>query len=262
MIAVLAIASVPGGVVQAFPPLPSSFYGSIKLNGANLPAGTTIQALINGEVYATSTIELYQGDSIYSLIVPGDDLGTIEVEGGVEGSVISFRVNGEYASQTATWQSGTNEVLDLTITSSTTPVAPTSTPTPTITVTGTLAPQTATPTLAGGLTETPQPTLTGTQAPLETLQESDASAYPVGTEDQSAEAELMSNPTQDSGGSAVNSGDDSEISSPDQKDVESVQTDDHVKSWIVIGIGGVVLVIIGIAGWFLSKRNRPDQDLL
>lgn len=116
IIVFLAIALVPGGVVQAFPPLPSSFYGSIKRNDVNLPEGTIIQALVNGQVFATSIVDLYQGDSVYSITVPGDDPGTVDVEGGQEGSMILFVVEGEQANQTAVWHSGTNVVLDLTIT--------------------------------------------------------------------------------------------------------------------------------------------------
>ena len=40
--------------VQAFPPLPSSFYGSVTLNDGDLPEGTLVEALIDGQVYATT----------------------------------------------------------------------------------------------------------------------------------------------------------------------------------------------------------------
>jgi len=262
MIVIAAVTLVPGGVVQAFPPLPSSFHGRIKLNGANLPAGTTIQALISDQVYATSTIELYQGDSVYSLIVPGDDPGTAVVEGAQQGSVISFQVNGLQADQTATWQSGTSVALDLTITTNTNLPTSTLSVTPGITQTGTLPPGTSTPTLQGSQTGTVQPTITGTQAPSETQQESEESAYPGATEDLPAETNENIIPTQTPGGSVGNTGEGSDLSSPDQKDGESVQESDHRKTWSIIGIAGVALVIIGTVGWFLKKRKRPDQDLL
>ena len=213
-------------------------------------------------MYATSTIELYQGDSVYSLIVPGDDPGTAVVEGAQQGSVISFQVNGLQADQTATWQSGTSVALDLTITTNTNLPTSTLSVTPQVTQTGTLPPGTSTPTLQGTQTGTVQPTITGTQAPAETLQESEESAYPGATEDLSAETNENIIPTQTPGGAVGSSGEDSDLSSSDQKDVESVQETDHGKTWISMGITGVVLVIIGTAGWILKKRKRPDQDLL
>ncbi len=36
----------------AFPPLPSSFYGTVKVDGVNVPDGTRVQAVITGVPYA------------------------------------------------------------------------------------------------------------------------------------------------------------------------------------------------------------------
>lgn len=99
----------------AVPPLPSSFYGTVKVNGSNISVGTIVSAWINGVQYAYTGSLLYQGDSVYALDVPGDDPATTAVEGGAFGDTIVFQVNGRPAQQTGVWQSGTNVMIDLTI---------------------------------------------------------------------------------------------------------------------------------------------------
>ena len=98
----------------ALPPLPSSFYGTVKINGANVPNDATVSARINGIQYATTTVMLYSGETVYSLTVPGDDSATPEVEGGVPGNTIVFFIGIQAADQASTWQSGTNIELNLT----------------------------------------------------------------------------------------------------------------------------------------------------
>ena len=118
------------GVVDASPPLPSSLYGTVKLNGANVPDGTLVQALIHDKVIASSLAQTYQGGSVYSLNIPGDDMSTAVVEGGVDGDTISFRIGGIQASQTGAWRSGTNVKLDLTASSAAAPLPPQPSQTP------------------------------------------------------------------------------------------------------------------------------------
>ena len=60
--------------VLAFPSLPSSFYGTVKVNDANVPDGTLVQALINGKMIIENQTQTYQGDLLYSLDIPGHDL--------------------------------------------------------------------------------------------------------------------------------------------------------------------------------------------
>jgi hypothetical protein len=99
------------------PPLPSSFYGTVKLGGANVPIGTIISARINGVEYASKAASLYGSDTVYFFDVPGDDPGTVGViEGGVPGDTIIFYIGTAIADQTAPWQSGTNVALNLTAT--------------------------------------------------------------------------------------------------------------------------------------------------
>jgi hypothetical protein len=119
--------------VLAIPSLPSSFYGTVKVNDANVPDGTAIQALIGGQVYGQGVTQTYQGDSVYVLDVPGDNTDTAAQDGGREGDTIQFKIGGVPAKQTAVWHVGTNTNLNLTASSSGTinTPAPTSSPVPT-----------------------------------------------------------------------------------------------------------------------------------
>ena len=99
--------------VLAFPPLPSSFYGKVKVDGANVPDGTVVRAFINGQAYADAQTQTYQGDSVYSLDVMGDDSSTTLIEGGLQGDTIVFKIGEEVADQSGTWKTGTNINLDL-----------------------------------------------------------------------------------------------------------------------------------------------------
>jgi hypothetical protein len=146
-------------LVKAIPPLPSSFYGVVKVNQANLPVGTGVQALINGKVVAESITQMYQGDSVYSLDVPGDDPSTASIEGGIEGDTITFKAGGLSADQTGLWHSATNISLNMTVTSASTPISPQITSTPIPTQTSVVLPQA---TLASTLTSTVTPTTTKT----------------------------------------------------------------------------------------------------
>lgn len=117
----------------AVPPFPSSFYGSLKLNNANVADGTLVQAVINGSVVAFTKSLTYQGDSVYALDIPGDDPATSAIEGGKEGDPIQFKIGGIPAAQSGVWHSAVNVKLDLAAASSNTPLPPqpTSTPLPT-----------------------------------------------------------------------------------------------------------------------------------
>jgi len=102
----------------AIPPLPSSFYGTVKVNNNNVKAGTLIQALVGEQVYAEGFSKTYQGSSVFALDVPGDDTGTAALEGGRDGDTIQFKIGGVLAEQTALWHTGTNITLNLSASSS------------------------------------------------------------------------------------------------------------------------------------------------
>ena len=96
-----------------------------------MPDGTLVRALINGRAYAQARAQTYQGDSVYSLDVAGDDSSTADtVEGGREGDTIQFEVAGAFANQTGTWHGGTNVRLNMTVSAAAAPtaLAPTSAP--------------------------------------------------------------------------------------------------------------------------------------
>lgn len=95
------------------PPLPSSFYGVVTLNGTSPPATGVVTARIGDEVVAHTTTFVYAGIVYYRIDVPGDDPSTPEIEGGAPGAVIIFTLADVQAAQTAIWQSGTNTRLDL-----------------------------------------------------------------------------------------------------------------------------------------------------
>jgi hypothetical protein len=158
MILTLTLLAKPAAV-QAIPPLPSSFYGTVKVNDANVTDGTLMQALINGQVYAQGYTQTYQGGSVYILSIPGDDTGTPDLDGGQEGDIIQFKIGGLTADQTGTWHSGTNEELNLSVGSTSPPNTPAPTPTPFPTQTPIPTVPSAVPTL------TPEaPTVTQTMA--------------------------------------------------------------------------------------------------
>lgn len=119
--ALLLLASWPEAAL-AVPPLPSSFYGTVQIDGANVPDGTTVSAWINGNLYQQTTTFTDGGNSVYTMSVPGDDPATGAVEGGVNGDTVTFVVDGQTATPTGTWQSGTNVERNLGVTS-TPPVA-------------------------------------------------------------------------------------------------------------------------------------------
>jgi hypothetical protein len=115
--------------VHAFPPLPSSFHGTVKVNGENVPDGTLIQAMIHGQVYAEKQTYIFKGDSVYALVIPGDEAGSVVVEGESDGDTITFKIGARLADQTGLWKSGTNIALNLNAFTSATLIVPANTPT-------------------------------------------------------------------------------------------------------------------------------------
>lgn len=90
------------------PPIfPSSFWGTVKIDGANVEAGTIITAEIGGEVVASTEVALDNGDTVYVFIIPGDE--------SMEGNRIDFYIGGQPADQYGSWHSGTNVHLNLSI---------------------------------------------------------------------------------------------------------------------------------------------------
>jgi hypothetical protein len=106
--------------VLAFPSLPSTFYGTVKVNGANVTDGTLVQASIQGKIITEIQTQTYKDDSFYSLDVPADDPDTLAIEGGQEGDTITFIIGGIVADQAGVWKSGTIFSLNLSASSAAT----------------------------------------------------------------------------------------------------------------------------------------------
>jgi hypothetical protein len=100
--------------VWLLPPLPSSFYGTVKVSGVNVPLDTQVSGSISGVTYAHRVVQPYGADTVYSLDVPGDDPQVPGKQGGVPGDTVVFHIGDLVADQTAPWQSGTNVQLGLT----------------------------------------------------------------------------------------------------------------------------------------------------
>ncbi|MBV7330997.1 discoidin domain-containing protein [Chloroflexi bacterium TSY] len=116
IILAILIFIVTGALTHATPPsLPASFYGTVKLNGADVAANTYITAWIDGVRYAEAPISIVDGDSVYVVDVPSDDLNTQSVEGGRDGDTITFKLDDFNIEQTATWTSGAISELNLTV---------------------------------------------------------------------------------------------------------------------------------------------------
>ena len=111
----LASHAAPNPVL--IPPLPASFYGTVKVSGADAPEGTPVSAWINEVMYAATDAFTFDGQSMYAIDVPADDPATPERDGGRPDDTIAFHVGGLKAEQTAVWHGGTNTELDLTATS-------------------------------------------------------------------------------------------------------------------------------------------------
>jgi hypothetical protein len=130
IIIVFFLLAAKPSMVQAIPPLPSSFHGTVKDNNANVADGTVVEALINNQVFARGYTQTYNGESVYILNIPGDDGSTTAVDGGKEGDIVHFKVGGIAVEQTGTWHSGTSAVLNLSVSSTVTLNTPAPTPTP------------------------------------------------------------------------------------------------------------------------------------
>jgi len=101
---------------QGPPTLPSSFWGTVKVNGQNVPDGTRVSALINGTEYGSALTSMHEGQSFYSLNVLGDNPSTPDVEGGKQGDTVQFKIGALVADQTGTWNMGTVVRINLTAT--------------------------------------------------------------------------------------------------------------------------------------------------
>jgi hypothetical protein len=109
LLAVVALVLFPTIAIAQAPVQPCRFYGTVQVNGADVADDTEIQALIDGNVVATTTTPAVYGPSSYALL--------IEQPEGVDyaGKAVTFTIAGTLAAQTGNWTMGGNVKLDLTI---------------------------------------------------------------------------------------------------------------------------------------------------
>lgn len=103
--------SIPQSLASADTPPPdppSKFYGTVKVDGENVPLNTPISArLAGGELKTVYTIIYMENSFYYDLIIEG----SISENTGDE---IDFFIDGAKADQTGIWVSGTNTEINLT----------------------------------------------------------------------------------------------------------------------------------------------------
>jgi hypothetical protein len=246
---VIIITGMMVSPVNAIPPLPSSLFGTVHLNGEKVPEGTSIRALIDGVVMGEGQTMIYQGESVYSLDIKGDDPDTKEIDGGVEGDIIHFNVGGVIAEETGVWQGGTNVELNLSVITSD-PIAtpkPTDNPLPTQTEIGN---RSENPEAEQNSLLTPDPT------PEPTIT-SDFNEVEVASLTEVSEADQKSTITEEvqplpaiEDGATLASG----VVDEGGNESREEGSEDH-PSWKPLAIIGLVVVIVGsITGIILRKH--------
>ena len=98
------------------PPLASSLYGTVTVDGGPVAPGTEVVAEIDGVAFETSEVFAGPEGSGYRLDVPGDRLETPEREGGRSGETIRILVGGAEVPESLAWSEGTYRRLDLSAT--------------------------------------------------------------------------------------------------------------------------------------------------
>ena len=97
--ALMVLAAVPLMVLAQSTP-PHFFTGTVAIDDETAPDGTRIAAMTGGQEAASITVS----DGHYEILVPG-----------AAGQTVAFWVNGVPASETAAWQPGAREILNLTV---------------------------------------------------------------------------------------------------------------------------------------------------
>ena len=99
---------------------PCRFHGTVQLDGAPVPDGTLVTAMVSGDTYAIATPSVY-GTSTYAItIVPLPGVSY------AENTPVHFSVDSYEAQEVGYWETGGNFVLDLSAM-----IPPPQTPTPT-----------------------------------------------------------------------------------------------------------------------------------
>lgn len=207
-------------IAHAQPQVPSTFWGSVTIDGEAAPEGTEVRGLVDGvdctQAAPGERPAVREGDATFyvlHVVHEGQRPGC-----GREGKTVTFTINGVPAKQQGTWTFGPQQ-LDLS------------------TGGGEVVPlPTSTPTLPGSSPATPLPSVTGTPPTPATTTGTPAAgeSRPPGTPSPSGTA---------TGGGGAPSSDD---------------RDDGSSGWIPIAVV-VGLITIGgaAAGIGLSRRRNP-----
>jgi hypothetical protein len=98
---------------EQLPITPSGFWGEIHISPGP-SAGDYVEAYVPGVANYVKREAITGSDPlVYSIDVPGDIPATSMIEGGVEGDMVTFKINGSVVG-TGTWDSGENVHLDFT----------------------------------------------------------------------------------------------------------------------------------------------------
>jgi hypothetical protein len=95
------------------PTLPSSFWGTVTINGANVPDGTVVTAWAGNTQLASDVTRTINGASVYTFDILADDPNTTAKDGAVHGEQITFKMGALPTSNSAMWQSGMSVNVDL-----------------------------------------------------------------------------------------------------------------------------------------------------
>lgn len=120
----VAALTASGAFAQSPPNPPSRFAGTVKVNGQNAAAGTTVEARVGAASCGITTVFLASGEARYVLDSPEGNAQTAPGCGS-DGSNVTFLVGGVVAAESAPWRNYTLNVLNLTATTVTaTPTKP------------------------------------------------------------------------------------------------------------------------------------------
>lgn len=91
---------------------PCRFYGNVQLDSADVPDGTVITIIVEGDEYETTTPAVY-GPSTYARKVE-----PVSGSAYAGGTIVTFEIDGHVADQTGSWEMGGNIEINLTASTS------------------------------------------------------------------------------------------------------------------------------------------------
>jgi hypothetical protein len=115
----------PTGVAAESPPSPPArFVGTVKVDGANVSAGTLIEARIGSATCGVASTFNSGSEARYQIDSPALDPGA-SPNCGTDGAVVTFYIGGKKANETGSWRNYDLNTVNLTY------VTPTPAPSPT-----------------------------------------------------------------------------------------------------------------------------------